>query len=429
MHSRFPSGTLASLAALAFLILSSRADDWPQWRGVERDGVWRESGIEETLPRDGLKVLWRAEAGSGWSSPVVAGGRVFLVDAELVKPTAHERVRALDATSGHLLWTYRYDVDYPDWAYAEDQAGGPTATPAVADGKIYVLGINGAVNCLAAATGEVLWKKDLASDYDVKSFTARASPLIDGDRLILFVGGKSGACVLALNRHTGAEVWKALDEPVTNSSPIIVTAAGRRQLIVWTAASISALDPANGTTLWRHPVTTTAFDANDTPVWLGDRLLASGLMLKLDADKPGASVLWPQSGGASKRILSNTSTPLLVGDAVYSATNKGDLVCLDALTGKELWRTDKVTDRKSGPSIHLTPNDDGVFLYTNLGELIRARLTPSGYDEISRVKVIEPAYPFGGRKITWSPPAYANRCIFVRNEREILCASLAAEGH
>jgi outer membrane protein assembly factor BamB len=413
------------IIGLSLLALAAHADDWPQWRGPQRDGVWREQGIVESFPANGLKVLWRAEAGGGWSSPIVAEGRVFLIDSELKKPKARERVRAFDAVSGQIVWTHAYDVDYPDWAFGADQMGGPTATSAVADGRIYSVGINGAVTCLATANGERIWSKDLMKEYGAASFSLRASPLIDGDRVIFVVGGKPGAYLVALDRHTGREVWKAMEEAVTNSTPAIVEVGGQRQLIVWTAESVTSLNPATGAVLWRQAMTTTSYDANATPVSLGDRLLLSGLMLQLDADKPGAKVLWPEGGGALKRVLSNTSTPLLTHEAVYSATNRGDLVCLDANTGKELWHTDKVTDRKNGVSIHITPNGDTAFLYTNLGELIHARLSPAGYEEISRAKLIEPVYSFGGRKISWSPPSYASRCVFVRNEHEILCASLA----
>lgn len=153
----------------------------------------------------------------------------------------------------------------------------------------------------------------------------------------------------------------------------------------------------------------------------------SGLMFQLVADQPAATVLWPENRGVAKRVLSNTSTPLLAGDLVFSATNRDDLVCLDAHTGAELWKTDQVTDYTSGPSIHLTPQGDAVFLYTNLGEFIRARLTRASCEEISRTRLLDPVYSFGGRKITGSPPAYANRRVFARNERELVCASLAAD--
>jgi outer membrane protein assembly factor BamB len=379
------------------------------------------------FPPEGVKILWRADVGSGWSSPVVASGKVFVADALVQSPHARERLHCFDAATGKEIWTREAPVRYPEWAFAADQNAGPTATPAIAHRTVYVVGGNGAVECLAAATGEVVWAKDLAKSYEIAELQCRASPLIDGDHLILFVGGKPGASVLALDRHSGAEVWKALSEPASNSSPIIVSAGGRRQLIVWTGESVTSLDPATGETFWREPMTTSNNDAVATPVCVGDLLLVGGLMFQLDADKPAATVLWPENRGISKRILSSTSTAMLTKDSVFSATNRGDLVCLEARTGREVWRTDKVTDHKTGSSIHITPNGDTAFLYTNAGELIHARLTPSGYEEIGRALVIAPVYTFAGRKVTWSPPAFADRHVFVRDERELVCASLAAD--
>lgn len=404
------------------------ADDWPQWRGPRRDGTWREEGIVETFPVEGINILWRAPVGWGYSSPVVAEGRVFVTDSELEQPRARERVVCFDASSGKKLWAYAYDVTYPAWAFTPDQSGGPCATPVVADGKVYVVGGNGDVLCLSTAMGELVWRKELGKDYEISTLHCRGSPLIDHDRLIVFAGGKPNACVIALERSSGRELWKALDEAVSNSSPVIVRAAGKNQLIVWTGESVSALDPVTGATYWREPMTTSNNDAIATPVSDNDRLLISGLMFRLDPDKLTASVIWPENRALSHRILSNTSTPMLAGDLVFSATTQGDLVCLDARTGKEIWRTDKITDRKGGASIHLTAHGDAVFLYTDRGELIRARLTRAGYEEISRTRVIEPVFSFGGRKLTWSPPAYAGARIFVRDEREIVCASLAAAG-
>jgi len=415
------------LACLFVLLAVARADDWPQWRGPHRDGVWREEGIIETFPAEGLKILWRASVGLSWSSPVVAEGRVFVADAELKARTAQERVHCFDAKSGKAQWTHSYAVSYPEWAFDPNHGNGPTATPAVVDGKVYVLGGTGEAICLEAATGKVVWRHDLGKEYEVGVLQCRASPLIDGELVILHPGGRPDACLVALNRHTGREVWKALNETVSNSSPVIIQAGGTRQLIMWTGDSVTSLDPATGAVFWREPLTTSNNDGNATPVCVGDGLLVSGLMFKLAADKPGASIVWPENRGVSKRVLSNTSTPLLTGDLVFSATSRGDLVCLEAATGKELWKTDKVTDRKSGPSIHLTPQGDTVLLYNNLGDLIRARLTRDGYQEISRTHLVDPVYSFGGRKVAWAPPAFADQRIFVRNERELLCASLAAE--
>ena len=138
-------------------------------------------------------------------------------------------------------------------------------------------------------------------------------------------------------------------------------------------------------------------------------------------------MLWPETMAVSRRILSNTSTALLEGDYVYSARSNGELVCLEAGTGKQVWGTTNVTELKTGASIHLTPNGDATFLFTDQGNLILARLAPGGYREISRSRLIEPTSILGARKFAWTPPAYANRQVFARNDEELVCASLAAK--
>jgi hypothetical protein len=161
-----------------------------------------------------------------------------------------------------------------------------------------------------------------------------------------------------------------------------------------------------------------------TPVFHNDHLLIGGLMLPLDPKQPAAQVLWPRSRAVSRRIFSHTSTALLRGDHLYSAKSSGELICVDAATGEQVWESTHVTDVINGASIHLTVNGDSVLLYTDKGELIRARLTPQGYDEISRASVLEPTFPFAGRKVAWSAPAFADGHIFVRNGKELICASL-----
>ncbi len=409
------------------VILSGRAEDWPQWRGPNRDGVWRETGLLKLFPADGLKVRWRKPAGWGWSSPVVVRGRVYLTDSELVKPKAWERVRCFDEKTGKPLWTYAYEVTYPDWAFVSDQSCGPSATPIVEAGKIFTLGANGHVHCFDARKGKLLWEKKLAKEYELRELQCRPSPLIEGNLLILFVGGKPGACVIALDKKSGKEVWKALDESVSNSSPLVIVAGGKRQLIVWTGESVTSLNPATGETYWREPMVTSNNDAIPTPVVQKNRLLIGGLMMELNAHHPAATVLWPETRAISKRILSNTSTALLRGDYVFSAKSNGELVCLEAGTGKQVWEANTVTEMKNGASIHITPSGDGVFLFTNQGNLILAQLTPQGYREISRAHLLEPTSPFGERKCAWTPPAFANRHVFARNDKELVCATLAAK--
>jgi outer membrane protein assembly factor BamB len=424
-----PSPKTLPAAVLALQLLSSaavRAEGWPQWRGTNRDGVFSETGLLKSFPAEGLKVRWRVPVGWGFSSPVVAQGRVYLADSEVVKPKAKERVHCFDETTGETLWIHVYDVAYEDWAFDPTQEVGPVATPIVQNGKVYTVGRLGHLFCLDARKGEVLWKRNMGTDYHVAFAAGAPSPLIEGELLILFIGGKPGACVVALHKDSGNEIWMALDESLTFSSPIIISSGGKRQLIVWTQESVTSLDPATGTTHWSQRLLTSSEYAVSTPVFHKDQLLIGGMMFQLDSDKPAATVLWPASKAPSRRIYSHTSTALFSGEHVFSAKSSGELICVEASTGRLVWESTKVTDLNNGASIHLTQNGDSILLYTDKGELIRAQLDPQGYNEISRTTLLKPTFAFAGRKVAWTPPAYANRHVFARNGKELICASLVA---
>jgi len=408
------------------------ANDWPQWRGPNRDGAWTELGIVEKLPRTGLKVLWRTPIAMGFSSPVVVGGSVYLSDAELNKPIIRERVQCFEADSGKVRWTYSFETTAPDWIFTEDQARGPGATPIVREGKIYALDLFGNLVCLDTLHGKLVWKKNLKEEFQMKETSVDTSPLIEGDLLILMLGGKAGAGVVALDRNTGREIWRSLDEAVTWSSPIVIEAGGVRQLIVWTQQSVSSIDPANGKVYWREATSTGGAPGTagvSTPVFQRNYLLVSGWMFQLEKDRPAAKTLWPEGSGVSRRILSDTSTGLLLGDHVYSAKTGGAFLCLKTATGEEIWKTNTVTDLINGASIHMTMHGDSAFLFNDRGELIQARLTLGGYQEISRTKLIEPTWPFGSRKVAWAAPAFAHQNVYARNDRELICVSLAANSY
>ena len=427
LANRAMTRPMTALSLALLLSIHAGAEDWPQWRGANRDGVWNETGILRTFPAGGLKIRWRVPVGPGWSSPVVVQGRVYLTDMRLDKPRAWERIQCFKESTGKLLWSRESELVYPDWAFIPEHGGGPAATPIVEAGKVYWFGRSGQVDCLDTRSGKVIWETHLDRKYEIGVLSCRGSPLIEGNLLILFAGARPGACVMALDKQTGKEVWKALNEPLSNSSPLIIVAGGKRQLIVWTGSSVTSLNPATGETYWREAMVTSSNDSIPTPVIQNNRLLISGLMLELNADAPTARVLWPETMAASKRILSNTSTPLLQGDHVYSAKSNGELVCLEAGTGKQVWGTTNVTELKFGASIHLTPNGDAVFLFTDEGNLILARLAPDGYREISRVHLLKPTSNLGTRKFAWIPPVYADRQIFARNDEELVCAFLAAK--
>ena len=406
------------------MVLGATASDWPQFRGPNRDGNWDESKVLKSFPRQGLKIRWRHAVGGGFSSPVVADGRVFLSDVVLTKPTSRERVHCFEEKTGKVLWVFGYQEHYGEWAFVPERGAGPTATPIVEQGRIYVVVANGYVHCLEVKTGAVIWEKNLWQEYEVEEMGCRPSPMIEGSLLIVYTGAKPGATVLALDKQTGKEVWKALDEHASNSSPITITSGGRRQLIVWTDKSLVSLDPSNGHTYWRELLTTSNNDDVAMPVFWGNRLLVSGLMLELSGPPPVAAFRWPENRVPSKRILSNTSTPVLQGEYLYRCKSPGKLVCLEAATGRQIWSTNTITTLKNGASINITPQGGGYFLFTDEGNLIRAELSPKGYREISRSHLIDPTWPFNGHKFVYAPPAFANRHVFARNEEEIVCASL-----
>ncbi len=215
--------SLRNLQRLLFAIVlaatsahPSHATDWPQFRGPTRNGEWLEPGTLQTFPPAGLKILWRAPVGAGLSSPIVSHGRVFLFESELKNPKARERVLCFDQKSGQVLWTHADDVAYPSWAFDSKSPAGPDSTPITADGKIYTLGRAGNVSCLDTNDGSPLWRRDLTEPFgSAESFGTTPSLLLEGNLLILVIGGKPDACVLALDKNSGKEVWRALEDTWT----------------------------------------------------------------------------------------------------------------------------------------------------------------------------------------------------------------------
>ena len=422
-------GITAALAALC-LVAAARAEDWPQWRGPRRDGVWRETGILQSFPPEGLKILWRVPVGTGFSSPVVAQGRVYVTDSHVTRTNARENVRCLDAATGKAIWVQTNDVVYPEYGANPDHPFGPAATPVIAGGKIYTYGRMSDLLCLDAVTGRVLWRHGLPKEFGTTEDLRgpNCSPIVESNLIIVATAKSPQVSLIAFDKDSGRQIWEALDEIPSNTSPIVIESAGRRQLIVWAYKSVAALDPATGRILWRQDVPIWGNYAVPTPVWKDDLLLMSGLMLKLNRDKPGASVLWPDELRPLRIYVSDTSTPLFQDGLVFSHTRKGELLCLDAITGKQLWQTNGISESTSGASIHMTavPSIRGVFLFTDRGDLILSRLAASGYQELGRFHLLEPTADYGQQKMAWVPPAYSDQRVFARNDKELVCASLAA---
>ena len=438
--------TLLLLALLTLTTANLRADDWPQWLGPQRDAVWRETGILESFPASGPAVRWRVPIGGGYSGPAVAGGRVYFMDRQLAKDASNprnafargripgsERVLCLDAADGRQLWAHEYACDY-----TVSYAAGPRTTPVVRGGKVYALGAEGNLCCLDATTGREIWARDFKKDFGIPTpmWGFAGHPLLDGQKLICLAGGE-GSVAVAFDKDTGKELWRALSAPEPGyAPPVIYEAGGKRQLIIWHPQALNSLDPETGALYWSEPGKANSGMTIATPRRLGDLLYVTSfyngsVMLRLAADRPAATKLW-QSKKASERdtdtLHTVMSTPFLEDGHIYGVCSYGQLRCLKAETGERVWETFAATTGDKPvrwANAFLVKNANRWFLFNEKGDLIIAKLSPTGYEEISRAHLLEPTNTDPGRPVVWSHPAFADRCIFARNDREIICVSLA----
>jgi outer membrane protein assembly factor BamB len=423
-------------------VVEMQADDWPEFRGEGRLGIWRETGLLETFPTDGLKVRWRQPIKAGYAGPAVADGRVFATDWE---PTngmrGVERALAFDEDTGEVLWSQAWEADYAgiQWEI------GPGATPTVDGDRVYVLGRTGTLSALAVETGEILWRKQYGEDYGVNrmqwgfDWGFASAPLVDGDRLICFVGGAPDARVVAFDKITGEEVWRALpsEGDLGVAQPIIIEAGGARQLIVWNPEEVASLDPETGAIYWRQPYVVGGAMTVAAPVQVGAQLFFTTfydgpMMLTLNQDRPGATIAWKGSSNSEIRtegLHGVLATPIIDGGYIYGICSYGQLRCLNAETGERIWETqDATVERRRWVSGFMVRNGNRVLLNNDRGELVIARLSPSGYDEVSRTHLIAPTSDPGNRRelryVNWVHPAYANKHIYTRNDEEIISLTM-----
>jgi outer membrane protein assembly factor BamB len=430
-------GTWMVLTVFSAVAAAALGDDWPQWRGPDRDGVWKETGLIEKFPSDQIALRWRAAVWSGYTGPTVAGGRAYVMDRR-TEPTEGERVLCFDADAGRPLWTFAYDAAYVKLGYP----AGPRASISIAGGRAFALGAVGHLSCLDAATGKLLWKKEPGADYRVKVpvWGVASAPLVDGDSVIVQIGAsEEGACIVSLDVSTGKERWRALGDRASYSAPIIIRQAGRRVLICWTGDSVAGLDPAAGKVFWQHPIKPARMVINvPTPVVSGDRLFLTAFydgsyMFRLSQDRPQVELLWSRRGQSEMKtdaLHAMITTPVFQGDFIYGVDSYGELRCLDARSGDRVWEDLTAVPKARWSTIHFTRNGDRFWMLNERGELIIATLSPKGFGEISRARLLEPTRDQLSQRggVCWSPPAFAGKRIFARNDRELVCADLAAPG-
>ncbi len=425
---------LAAVLQLPLGIQTS-ADDWPQWRGPARDGVWRERGILQRFDGAEFPVRWRAEIAAGYSGPTVAGGRVYVTD-RLTVPAQAERIHCFDAMTGGEIWSHAYPCVYE----RVEHRAGPRASVTIDDGRAYSLGTMGHLFCFDAAKGEVLWSKDLDTEYGIRMplWGIAAAPLVEKGLLIVQVGGKDNACLVAFDKANGAEKWRALDDQASYSAPTIIEQAGKRVLVCWTAQRIVGLDASTGRLYWEHPFASGRISQNiATPVFENNCLFVSSffdgsLLLRLDPNNLAVEKVWQRRGPNERNTDSLhccIATPILQGDFIYGVDSYGELRCLSLHTGDRIWESLEAVPKARWANIHLVRHEDKVWMFNERGELIISKLSPQGYDEISRAKLINPTRgqldQRGG--VCWSHPAFAYKHVYIRNDEELRCVNLSAD--
>jgi outer membrane protein assembly factor BamB len=392
------AGAARALATIACLLAAAVASgDWPQFRGPHRDGVSPEVNLLRSWPAGGPRRLWQVPIGEGYSHLTVAGGRIYT----LFGANGGEQLAAFDAGNGHQLWIVKIDAEL-----VNDQGNGPRSTPTFDAGTLYVQSAQGQLDAVNAANGKVLWHHDLRGEFGavVPTWGMASSPLVEGNLLLVAVGGARGHAAMAFDKHSGRVAWAALDDKPGYASPIAITAAGTRQAIFFTGSAIAGLAAADGRLLWRIPWQTD-YDVNAaTPLFVApDSLFVS-------SGYDTGAALFRIAGGAGKmtaepvwksRVLKNQfSSTVLAGDYLYGFDN-GTFKCVAARTGEERWK-----HRGLGHGSVILA--DGMLLVlSESGKLALVEATPEDYRERASFQALD------GR--CWTGPSLADGKLYLRN--------------
>ena len=404
---RFHTSALVVVATMGALFLCSAelsAQNWPQWRGPNRDGAIPALAEPAAWPQQ-LKQKWQVKVGIGYASPLLVDKRVFV----LARQGEEEVVTAVDFATGKQIWRDAYAAPYTVNSVAAAHGKGPKSTPLVHGGKLFTFGISGILSCYDAASGKVVWRRGFSNEFKATSpeFGAATSPIADGNRVVVHVGGQGNGAVMAFDVESGKTVWSWTGDGPAYASPIIVTLAGTRQIVTQSQQRLIGLSAADGKLLWSVPFTT-AYDQNIiTPVLFKDILIFSGL------DKGVIAMRVVQEAGKwrTEKVWENAavsfymSNPVLNGNALFgmSHRNKGQFVALDASTGKTLW----LAAGRSGENAAVQTAGDKLFLLTDAAELIVAKASGTGFEQVRRYTV--------AKSPTWAQPLIAEKTILVKD--------------
>ncbi|MHC4213495.1 MAG: PQQ-binding-like beta-propeller repeat protein [Planctomycetota bacterium] len=362
------------------------AEEWPQWRGPNRDGIWSETGIVDKFDCPELEVKWRAPIANGYTGPSIADGRIYLSD-RIKEPVKAERVLCFDAESGKEIWSHTYECSYRKLGYPD----GPRASVTIDDGRAYSLGAMGHLFCFDAATGAVIWSKDPNKDYRVKLpiWGIAAAPLIYENLIVVQIGGTENACIVAFDKKSGTEEWQALPDKASYSALMLTTQASKDVLVCLTGERLVGLNPRTGELYWQHPFK--SIQSIAAPVIYDDYVFVStffdgSMLVILDKDKLTSDVVWKRKGQNEKKTDSLhccISTGFIEGDYIYGIDSYGELRCLELRTGDRVWESLDVVPQARWANVHMVRNQGKVWMFNERGELIISRLSPKGFTQIS----------------------------------------------
>lgn len=398
---------------LCGFLLTVIAGDWPQFLGPARNGVSMETGLARTWPRQGPPVLWESKVGEGFSGPVVAGDRLIL----LHRVGEKEVVECLDATNGKERWKFEHPTEYRD---DYGKGDGPRSTPLIAGNRVYTLGAEGRLHCLELDTGRKIWSKDLNTEYEIRKsfFGVGTSPMIEGDLLLLNVGGEK-AGIVAFDKENGKEVWKATDHQASYSSPVAVSIHGKRHAIFFTREGLVSLDPKSGAVhfskRWRARINASVNAA--TPLVVDDHVFISAsyntgaLLVRVRPD--GMDEIWNRD-----EVLSNHyNTSVYHAGHLYGVDGRQEagarLRCIEWKTGKVRW-----TQERFGCA-SLVLADGHVIALTEQGDQVLIEATPEAYREKARATVLTTPCR--------AQIALAHGRLYARDNRKLICLNLKKE--
>ncbi|HEX4952924.1 MAG TPA: PQQ-binding-like beta-propeller repeat protein [Thermoanaerobaculia bacterium] len=396
------------LGAALLAAAGASAADWPGWRGPARDGRIAAFTAPGAWPGT-LSKLWSVEVGEGHSSPVVAGGKVFV----LSRQGEEERVAALSPADGRTLWSASYPAPYQMNPAAFSHGKGPKATPAWADGRLFTFGISGILSAFDAEKGTLLWRKDFTGRFKTTSplYGTATSPLVDGSRVIVWAGGHGQGALLAFDAATGKELWAQPVDGPGYASPVVAEMAGVRQLVTQSEGQLLGISLERGEVLWQAPFSTEYTQNSVTPLVMGDVVIVSGL----DKGLAAMRIVKKGAGFALEPVWRNEevplylSSPVLAGDRVcgISHKRKGQLFCVDAKTGKTAW----ATTGRDGEHASILAAGDLLVVLTDGADLVVAKASGAAYQELARYRVADSA--------TWAHPVVDGREILVKDLKHL----------